>query len=159
MIWLILLTLVIVFVIGFRVLTSDSRRAVKRLCERLNIAPVLVESMMDQMGKTAAAEYLALLSRSGDLALHNAAQTLFIWQVFVVDGSDANLHAWHRILSRARLAAPLSDTQIRFSSSFLRELEPEVAELKAFQQRYNAFLLAQREAALPTNENTTQHLH
>ena len=50
MIWLMLATLVVVFVVGFRVLTSDSRRAVRRLSERLNIQTLQVESMIDQMG-------------------------------------------------------------------------------------------------------------
>ncbi len=31
---------VVVFVVGFRVLTSDSRRAIRRLSERLGITPV-----------------------------------------------------------------------------------------------------------------------
>lgn len=36
MIWIGLATLVVVFVVGFRVLTSDSRRAIRRLSERLS---------------------------------------------------------------------------------------------------------------------------
>jgi hypothetical protein len=51
MIWLGLATLVVVFVVGFRVLTSDSRRAIRRLSERLAITPVPLESMIDQLGK------------------------------------------------------------------------------------------------------------
>ena len=39
MIWLGLATLIVVFVVGFRVLTSDSRRAIRRLSERLGITP------------------------------------------------------------------------------------------------------------------------
>jgi hypothetical protein len=35
MVWIMLATLAVVFVVGFRVLTSDSRRAIKRLSERL----------------------------------------------------------------------------------------------------------------------------
>ncbi|WP_193132373.1 DUF1198 family protein, partial [Enterobacter hormaechei] len=31
MVWIMLATLAVVFVVGFRVLTSDSRRAIKRL--------------------------------------------------------------------------------------------------------------------------------
>ncbi|MDI5454276.1 DUF1198 domain-containing protein, partial [Salmonella enterica subsp. enterica serovar Cerro] len=42
-----------VFIVGFRVLTSDTRRAIRRLSERLNIDVVPIESMIDQMGKTA----------------------------------------------------------------------------------------------------------
>ena len=51
MIWLILATLVVVFVVGFRILTSSSRRAIRRLSERLGITPEPVESMVDQLGK------------------------------------------------------------------------------------------------------------
>lgn len=51
MIWLILATFVVVFIVGFRVLTSDTRRAIRRLSERLNIDVVPIESMIDQMGK------------------------------------------------------------------------------------------------------------
>lgn len=139
MIWLMLLTLVVVFIVGFRVLTSDSRRAVKRLSERLAITPVTVESMMDQMGKAASDEFLALLARPGENALQHGAQTLLIWQLFIIDASDSNLVTWHRILQRARLASPLSDAQIRLAFSMLREMEPEMDEMKVFQQRYNAF--------------------
>ncbi len=139
MIWLMLLTLVVVFIVGFRVLTSDSRRAVKRLSERLAMTPVAVESMMDQMGKAASGEFLALLARPGETALAHGAQTLLIWQLYIIDPSDSNLVTWHRILQRARLASPLSDAQIRLAFSLLREMEPEMDEMKAFQQRYNAF--------------------
>ena len=52
MVWIMLATLAVVFVVGFRVLTSDSRRAIKRLSERLGITPMPVESMIDQFGKT-----------------------------------------------------------------------------------------------------------
>nr|VXZ90615.1 Protein of uncharacterised function (DUF1198) [Klebsiella pneumoniae] len=51
MIWIGLATPVVVFVVGFRVLTSDSRRAIRRLSERLGITPVPLESMIDQLGK------------------------------------------------------------------------------------------------------------
>ncbi|MEA7515191.1 DUF1198 family protein, partial [Salmonella enterica subsp. enterica serovar Virginia] len=43
-------TFVVVFIVGFRVLTSDTRRAIRRLSERLNIDVVPIESMIDQMG-------------------------------------------------------------------------------------------------------------
>ncbi|VEB91415.1 Protein of uncharacterised function (DUF1198) [Citrobacter koseri] len=51
MIWIMLSTLVVVFIVGFRVLTSGARRAIRRLSERLGISVVPVESMIDQMGK------------------------------------------------------------------------------------------------------------
>lgn len=141
MIWIMLATLVVVFVVGFRVLTSDSRRAVRRLSERLGITPVPVESMIDQMGKTAGAEYIHYLARPDEAHLQNAAQVLFVWQVCIVDGSEQNMQSWHRLLKKARLAAPLTDAQIRLALGFLRELEPDVPEINAFQMRYNALFM------------------
>lgn len=138
MIWLMLATLVVVFIIGFRVLTSDSRRAIRRLTDRLNIQPVPVESMIDQMGKSAGSEFLSYLTRPDEAHLQNAAQVLLIWQVFIVDSSEQNLHYWHRLMQKARLAAPLTDAHLRLALGFLRELEPDRAELNNFQLRYNA---------------------
>lgn len=143
MIWLMLATLVVVFVIGFRVLTSDSRRAIRRLTDRLNIQPVPVESMMDQMGKTAGNEYLSYLARPDEAHLQNAAQVLLIWQVSIVDSSEQNLQYWHRLMQKARLAAPITDAQVRLALGFLRELEPDTIELNNFQLRYNARFIPQ----------------
>ncbi|PXV23821.1 DUF1198 domain-containing protein, partial [Salmonella enterica subsp. enterica serovar Newport] len=42
-------------------------------------------------------------------------------------------------LQKARLAAPITDTQVRLALGFLREMEPDMQEINAFQLRYNAF--------------------
>lgn len=73
---------------GISVLTSDSRRAIRRLSERLGITPVPLESMIDQLGKTAGNEYLRYLERPNEAHLQNAAQVLLIWQVAIVDASE-----------------------------------------------------------------------
>ncbi|EGX4305410.1 DUF1198 domain-containing protein [Salmonella enterica] len=135
MIWLILATFVVVFIVGF----SDTRRAIRRLSERLNIDVVPIESMIDQMGKTAGGEFLQYLHRPDESHLQNAAQVLLIWQIVIVDGGDQNLQRWHRLLQKARLAAPITDTQVRLALGFLREMEPNMQEINAFQLRYNAF--------------------
>lgn len=101
MVWIMLATLAVVFVVGFRVLTSDSRRAIKRLSERLGITPMPVESMIDQFGKTPGNEFIRYLERPDEAHLQNAAQVLLIWQVCIVDGSEENLHTWHRMLRSA----------------------------------------------------------
>lgn len=138
MIWLILATLAVVFVVGFRILTSGSRRAIRRLSERLAITPEPVESMIDQLGKAQSDEYMRYLGRPNEVHLQNAAQVLLIWQVCIVDGSETNMQNWHRRLQKGRLAAPITDAQVRLAMSFLRELEPDFNELNAFQYRYNA---------------------
>ena len=76
MVWIMLATLAVVFVVGFRVLTSDSRRAIKRLSERLGITPMPVESMIDQFGKTPGNEFIRYLERPDEAHLQNAAQVL-----------------------------------------------------------------------------------
>ena len=141
MVWIGLATLVVVFVVGFRVLTSDSRRAIRRLSERLGITPEPLESMIDELGKTAGYEYLRYLERPNEAHLQNAAQVLLIWQVGIVDGSERNLHYWFRLMQKARLAAPISDAQIRLAQGFLRELDPELSDIALLQQRYNALCL------------------
>ncbi|AFJ47426.1 DUF1198 domain-containing protein [Shimwellia blattae] len=137
MVWLMLATLVVVFVIGFRVLTSGPRRAVRRISERLAIEPVVVESMTDQMGRSAGGEFLRYLARPNDVHLQNAVQVLLIWQAAIIDDSEHNLQHWLRLLRKARMATPLSDGHIRLAMGFLRELEPDLPTLKAFQARYN----------------------
>lgn len=139
MIWIMLATLVVVFVVGFRVLTSGSRRAIRRLSERLNIDVVPVESMIDQMGKVQGEAFLQYLHRPDESHLQNAAQVLLIWQIVIVDGSESNLLQWHRWLQKARLATPITDAQVRLALGFLREIEPDMQEFNAFQMRYNAF--------------------
>jgi hypothetical protein len=98
MVWIMLATLVVVFVVGFRILTSDSRRAIKRLSERLGITLVPVESMIDQFGKTPGNEFIRYLERPDEAHLQNA-QVLLIWQVCIVNGSEE--HTWHRLLRKA----------------------------------------------------------
>lgn len=141
MIWLMLATLVVVFVVGFRVLTSDSRRAVRRLSERLNIQALQVESMIDQMGKQAGHEFIQYLARPDEVHLQNAAQLLLIYQVFIVDSSEQNLLRWHRILQKGRLSAPLTDAQIRLALRFYHDLELDSYELNTFQLRYNSLFV------------------
>lgn len=71
MIWIMLATLAVVFVVGFRVLTSGARKAIRRLSDRLNIDVVPVESMVDQMGKSAGDEFLRYLHRPDESHLQN----------------------------------------------------------------------------------------
>ncbi len=107
MVWIMLATLAVVFVVGFRVLTSDSRRAIKRLSERLGITPMPVESMIDQFGKTPGNEFIRYLERPDEAHLQNAAQVLLIWQVCIVDGSEENLHTGTVCCVKPALPHPL----------------------------------------------------
>lgn len=82
--------------------------------------------------KSAGDEFLRYLHRPDESHLQNAAQVLLIWQIVIVDGSEQNLLQWHRILQKARLAAPITDAQVRLALGFLRETEPEMQDINAF---------------------------
>lgn len=138
MIWLMLVTLSAVFVIGYRVLTSQSRRAVRALCSRLAIQPVYVESLINQIGKEAGEEYVSFLARGEESHLRLAAFTLVIWQAVIVNPDAEHQTKWLRILKRARLDGPISDSQFRQICGFLRTMDPDREEIRLFQQRYNA---------------------
>lgn len=138
MIWIILATLIVVFTIGFRVLTSGTRRAIRRLSERSGISLVTVESMIDQMGKHPGDEFLHYLHRPDESHIQNAAKVLLIWQGVIMDGSQHNLLQWYRVLKKNRLATPITDAQLRLALSFLREMDLEMHDARDIQTRYNA---------------------
>lgn len=138
MIWLMLLTLVVVFIVGFRVLNSQVRRASRALTRRLNIDPVWVESLIALMGHPAGDEFVAYLARDNEAHLSNAATVLMIYQLFLVDESEESLTFWRGILRKARLPTEISSEHLRLALVFLRELEPDAQEMHAFRLRYNS---------------------
>ncbi|VDZ75861.1 protein yicN [Salmonella bongori] len=72
--------------------------------------------------------------------MQNAAQVLLIWQIVIVESGDQNFAAdGIGCCKKPRLAAPITDTQVRLALGFLREMEPDMQEINAFQLRYNAF--------------------
>ena len=139
MIWIMLATLFISVCGWFWVPTSGARKSDSPSQRSAEYRCRTVESMVDQMGKSAGDEFLRYLHRPDESHLQNAAQVLLIWQIVIVDGSEQNLLQWHRILQKARLAAPITDAQVRLALGFLRETEPEMQDINAFQMRYNAF--------------------
>jgi len=138
MIWIMLATLVVVFVIGFQLLTAGSRHAAQRLSKRLQLPPVQVESMLSLMGKEAAKEFTDYISSDNETHLQNGAMVLLIWQVLIVDGSEENSQRWHRILSQAGFSALISRQQLLLALGFLRQLEPDSQELHTLRELYNA---------------------
>ncbi|KTS00293.1 MULTISPECIES: DUF1198 family protein [Pantoea] len=138
MIWLMLATLAIVFVVGFQLLTAGSRHAAQALSKRLQLPPVHVESLLAQMGKEAANEFTDYIRGDNEAHLNNGAAVLLIWQVLIVDGSDENAQRWHHILTKAGFSALISRQQLLLALGFLRQLEPDSQELNALREQYNA---------------------
>ncbi|MGK3130907.1 DUF1198 family protein [Pantoea sp. C8B4] len=138
MIWLILATLAVVFVVGFQLLTAGSRHAAQGLSKRLQLPPVHIESMLSLMGKDAAKEFTDYIAGDNETHLANGAAVMLIWQVLIVDGSDENAVRWHGILTKAGFSGLISRQQLLLALGFLRQLEPESAELHALREQYNA---------------------
>lgn len=138
MIWLMLATFAVVFLIGFRIVNSASRRASQTLTKRLNIEPVYVESMITQMGQTAGGEFVSYVLHGGESHIGNAAGVLLIYQTCMIDDSEESLLFWRSVLQKARLSTELTHKHVRLALAFLRELEPEADELNGYRQRYNA---------------------
>lgn len=153
MIWLMLATLVVVFIVGFRVLNSDARRASQALTKRLNIEPVYVESMLSQMGKTAGGEFTSYLLQDNESHMGNAAGVLLIYQTFIVDESDESLTFWRSVLRKAHLPTEITHKHERLALTFLRELEPDPNEMSAYRLRYNARFTAISPEGSAANSN------
>ena len=153
MIWLMLATLVVVFIIGFRVLNSDARRASQALTKRLNIEPVYVESMLSQMGKTAGGEFISYRLQDNESHMGNAAGVLLIYQTFIVDESDESLTFWRSVLRKAHLPTEITHKHVRLALTFLRELEPDPNEMSAYRLRYNARFTAISPEGSAANSN------
>ncbi|KGT91918.1 hypothetical protein NG99_15245 [Erwinia typographi] len=153
MIWLMLATLIVVFIIGFRVLNSQARRAAKALTKRLNLEPVYVESLISLMGRTAGDEFVQYLTRDNEAHIANAASVLLIYQVFIVDESEESLMFWRGVLRKAYLPTELSNEHVRLALTFLRELEPDAQEMQAFRLRYNSRFSPQDDVIADTDSN------
>lgn len=143
MIWIMLATLAVVFVVGFRLLTARARHAAQALSKRLNVPPVHVESLLSLMGKNAGQEFTDYIAQDDEHHLHTAAVVLLVWQVFIVDSSEENLLRWHGILRKAGFPTGITRQQSLLALGFLRELDPESSELHAFRQHYNDYFAAE----------------
>ncbi|PIJ50643.1 hypothetical protein BL250_07735 [Erwinia sp. OLTSP20] len=152
MIWLMLATLIVVFIAGFRLLTATTRHSARALSKRLNIAPVQVESLLLVMGRDAAQEFTDYIARDDEETLRNAAVVLLIWQVFIVDNSEENQLRWRYILRKAAISADISRQQMLLALGFLRQLEPDSREMNVFRQAYNAHFMPDPVDSMPTEE-------
>jgi hypothetical protein len=97
--------------------------------------------MIDQFGKTPGNEFIRYLERPDEAHLQNAAQVLDLAGLYRQRQRREPAHL--APAAAARLAAPITDAQIRLALGFMREMEPDPQELNAFQLRYNQLFLPQ----------------
>ena len=106
MTWIILAVLIVVFIIGYRILTSDTRKAIDSLAHLLRVKPMLIESMI-QKWAAASQTFIRMLNNGYTEEMHQAAYLLFIYLTFIKQADDEQIALWRDVLLRAGLSPEL----------------------------------------------------
>lgn len=91
MTWIILAALIVVFIIGYRILTSDTRKAIDSLAHLLRVKPMLIESMIQEMGGRQSQTFIRMLNNGYTEEMHQAAYLLFIYLTFIKQADDEQI--------------------------------------------------------------------
>ncbi|MGL5389698.1 MAG: DUF1198 family protein [Serratia sp. (in: enterobacteria)] len=137
MTWIIIAALIVVFIIGYRVLTSDTRKAIDSLAHLLKIKPMLVESMLQEMGNRHSQSFIRMLNNGYTEEMHQAAYLLFIYLTFVKQADDEQIGLWRETLIRAGLSPELHAEHTEAALFYFAELDLDAFELAQFRRAYN----------------------
>lgn len=137
MTWIIIAALIVVFIIGYRVLTSDTRKAIDSLAHLLKIKPMLVESMLQEMGSRHSQSFIRMLNNGYTEEIHQAAYMLFIYLTFIKQADDEQIGLWRETLLRAGLSPELHAEHTEAALFYFAELELDAFELAQFRRAYN----------------------
>lgn len=139
MIWLILAVLVIVFIIGYLILNSDTRKAMRSMATLLKISPLSIELMLQEMGNRQSQALVQLINEGYSEQIKKAAYLIFIYQTFIKDPSDANIALWHTMLLRAHLSPQLNAEHTEAALFYFSEFDLDAFELAQFRRNYNHY--------------------
>lgn len=137
MTWIIIATLIVVFIIGYRVLTSDTRKAIDSLAHLLKVKPMLVESMLQEMGNRHSQSFIRMLNNGYTEEMHQAAYMLFIYLTFIKQADDEQIGLWWETLLRAGLSPELHAEHTEAALFYFAELDLDAFELAQFRRAYN----------------------
>ena len=104
MTWIIIAVLIVVFIVGYRVMTSDTRKAIDTLANLLKIKPIYIESMLQEMGQRQTQMFIRSTSNGYAEDVRKAAYLVFIYQTFIKDPSDENVMQWRNTLIRSHIS-------------------------------------------------------
>ncbi|AVJ18921.1 DUF1198 family protein [Serratia rhizosphaerae] len=138
MTWIIIAVLIVVFIAGYRILTSDTRKAVDSLAQWLRVKPMLIESMMQEMGGRNSQAFIRMLNNGYTEEMHRAAYLLFIYVAFIKEADDTQLAQWRDMLIRAGLSPELNAEYTESALFYFAELDLDAFELAQFRRAYNA---------------------
>lgn len=129
MTWIILAALIVVFIIGYRILTSDTRKAIDSLAHLLRVKPMLIESMIQEMGGRQSQTFIRMLNNSYTEEMHQAAYLLFIYLTFIKQADDEQIGHWRDVLLHAE--------HTEAALFYFAELDIDAFELAQFRRAYN----------------------
>lgn len=138
MIWIIIAALSVVFIIGYRVLTSDTRKAIDSLAHLLKVKPMLIESMIQEMGGRHSQSFIRMLNNGYTEEMHQAAYLFFIYLTFIKQADDQQISLWRDMLLRAGLSPELHAEPTEAALFYFAELDIDAFELAQFRRAYNA---------------------
>ncbi|EPF6559549.1 MULTISPECIES: DUF1198 family protein [Serratia] len=137
MTWIILAALIVVFIIGYRILTSDTRKAIDSLAHLLRVKPMLIESMIQEMGGRQSQTFIRMLNNGYTEEMHQAAYLLFIYLTFIKQADDEQIALWRDVLLRAGLSPELHAEHTEAALFYFAELDIDAFELAQFRRTYN----------------------
>ncbi|QCR35239.1 DUF1198 family protein [Nissabacter sp. SGAir0207] len=137
MTWIIIAALIAVFVAGYLVMTADTRKANDSLASLLRIKPVVIESMLLEMGKRQSQMFTRAISSGYAEELRKAAYIVFIYHTFIRDDSPESILHWRDVLIRAHLSPVLTNEHAEQALFYFAELDLDPFELAQFRRHYN----------------------
>lgn len=137
MTWIIIAALIVVFIIGYRVMTSDTRKAIDSLAHLLKVKPMLIESMIQEMGSRNGQAFIRMLNNGYTEEMHQAAYLLFIYLTFIKQADDEQIGLWRETLLRAGLSPELHAEQTEAALFYFADLDLDAFELAQFRRAYN----------------------
>ncbi|AKA38062.1 DUF1198 domain-containing protein [Yersinia ruckeri] len=148
MTWIIIAALIVVFILGYRILTSDTRKAVDTLATLLKIKPIYIESMLQEMGNRQTQMFIRSTSNGYAEDVRKAAYLIFIYQTFIKDATDENIAQWRNILLRAHIPPTLTAEHTEAALFYFAELDLDAFELAQFRRSYNMNFNPESDATL-----------
>lgn len=137
MTWIIFAVLIVVFIVGYRVLTSDTRKAIDTISNLLKIKPIYIESMLQEMGPRQTQMFIRSTSNGSAEEVRKAAYLVFIYHTFIKNPSDENVELWRNTLIRAQISPILAAEHTDAALFYFAELDLDAFELAQFRRHYN----------------------
>lgn len=137
MIWIIIAALCVTFIVGYRILTSDTRKAIASLARLLKVKPMLIESMIQEMGSRNSQAFIKMLNNGYTEEMHQAAYLLFIYLTFIKQANDQQIELWRETLLHAGLSGVLYAEHTEAALFYFAELDLDAFELAQFRRAYN----------------------